>query len=367
MNKFSLIVFSVLILISCNSSKKINLSKEPSNPNFEKIYPFALRGELTNVFEILDTISDIKLNNKEKLIKRNFYNRFRFESEIYNFKTDDTKIIGFVKNFQVYWKAVMLNEQLIEIADSLFKKSMAAYLLPHFQDKNISHKGLKSDLYKYSNQYLKDLGYFSNAYGKTGHLYDLFLWKEEDVKVYPIELINDSVKVPVHFMKNFISTGWSHYTTFGRNYASGWATKKALYSVENAYDRNTEKFKVSYLVHEGQHFVDYQNFPLLKQADLEYRAKLVELAKSQETTYTIIGKFIFNAKKDKNNAHALANYCVIRDLSRLLFSEDYITEKDKWTSISNEAIRNKSQLLFQTHTSKLNDLGSETVSKLISL
>ena len=42
---------------------------------------------------------------------------------------------------------------------------------------------------------------------------------------------------------------------------------------------------ISYLAHESRHFEDYQLFPKLKSADLEYRAKLTELSMANETLY----------------------------------------------------------------------------------
>ena len=51
-----------------------------------------------------------------------------------------------------------------------------------------------------------------------------------------------------------------------------------LYCVEWAYAPDTENFEVSYLKHEAQHLADFQRFPGLPSAELEYRAKLTELA-----------------------------------------------------------------------------------------
>ena len=60
-----------------------------------------------------------------------------------------------------------------------------------------------------------------------------------------------------------------------------------------------EKFRVSLLGHEGQHFSDYKSFPRLLQTDLEYRAKLAELSKAKETIYKLLRNFKGSAKHDK--------------------------------------------------------------------
>ncbi|WP_142785625.1 hypothetical protein [Changchengzhania lutea] len=366
--KLIYVAFLLLFLISCMTKKNSESTTDSSNPNFEKIYPLALRGELVNVFNILDTINEKTLNEKDLRLKDKYYARFINKSDTYDYKTKDSIIIEIVDKFHNYWKTVMLDSLTVEKADSLFIKTMANYLYENkYKFEKIPLGSIQHDLYKYSNDFLNERGYYSNAFGKTGHLYDLFLWKKEHVKKYHIELIDDSVNVTVHLMHDFISTGWSHYTTFGRSYASGWAKRKALYAVDKAYDKDTENFKVSYLTHEGQHFSDYVEFPLLQQTDLEYRAKLVELVKSDKTTIQIIGKFINNATEEKENAHGFSNYKVIRDLSKLLFNEDYMTEKEKWMSIETYRIKKNSELLYKQHTSRLRGIGSDTITKLITL
>ena len=128
---------------------------------------------------------------------------------------------------------------------------------------------------------------------------------------------------------------------------------------------NSEKFEISYLTHEGQHFQDYINFPKLIQKDLEYRSKLVEIAKSDKTTHNIISKFISNSSPEGNNAHAFANYCVIRDLSKELFSGKPEIEIKIFEKINVDLIKNKAEVLFDKHTSQLNLVGSKTTTSLI--
>ena len=365
--KSLIILFISISLISCANRNKLKESKELNNSGFENIYPFALRGELQNVFNVLDTINEKKLSLKEKKLKERYYMRFVNENDVFDYKTTDPIIIKFVDMFHSYWKKTMINGQKIDKADALFLESTANYLFKNkYESENVNLSLIESNIYKYSNDFLQEKGYFSNAYGKTGHLYDLFLWKEEEVVNYSIELIDESVDITVHLMDDFISTGWSHYTTFGRSYASGWANREALYCVVSAYDMESENYKVSYLTHEGQHFSDYRKYPRLKQKDLEYRAKLVELTKSSTTTIQIINKFITNASNQPNNAHAFANYCVIRDLSKLVFNKSYDTKKSDWASIDSELIQEKSKTLFYNNTKKLDSIGANIVAGFIN-
>jgi hypothetical protein len=75
----------------------------------------------------------------------------------------------------------------------------------------------------------------------------------------------------------------------------GWAIKEDanLYCNKGDYDLNSEHFKVSYLKHETIHFTDLNEYPQLSSADLEYRAKLIELMYcTQETIYDRVTQFV---------------------------------------------------------------------------
>ncbi len=162
-----------------------------------------------------------------------------------------------------------------------------------------------------------------------------------------------------------MSNGWADYATFGKYYAAGWATKDALYCVKKAYDISSEKFQVSYLTHEAQHFSDYDSFPLLKQADLEYRAKLAELSVAKETVYKLLKVFIQRAENSIENAHPFANYCVIRDLSKIIFNENFVSDVKIWEKLSYQEINEASVELIKQHSTALNNLGPKTVTNLI--
>lgn len=349
--------FILVILLLCSSFTF-------SQSSLQKIYPFALRGELSKVTQMLDTIS--APSNQEKEFQKKFQSRFIESTEIFDYKTDDPSIVALVDMFHGYWKSVMIDNTPTEEADVIFKEKIAQFLYSKkYGTENISIDRLQQNPYQYINEFFKTKGVYSNAFGKTGHLYDLFLWKEETVFRYKVNLILDTVEVTVHLMDQFISTGWSHYTTFGRSYASGWANREALFCVMDAYDLDSEQYEVSYLTHEGQHFSDYKRYPKLLQKDLEYRAKLVELTKSQNTTLNLIHKFIDNSSSESNNAHAFANYCVIRDLSKALWEKDFVAEKSEWASIDLKLIKQESKRLFLKHSGKLNAIGADKVTEYI--
>lgn len=76
--------------------------------------------------------------------------------------------------------------------------------------------------------------------------------------------------------------------------------------IEQAYDFESERFLVSLLKHEAQHTVDMKRFPEITPAELEYRAKLVELHYSSDLS--LLQKFLSKADENKtDDAHAVAS------------------------------------------------------------
>jgi hypothetical protein len=113
--------------------------------------------------------------------------------------------------------------------------------------------------------------------------------------------------VKVVFLDQFASPGWAGYATCGIAQTGGWAKPDALYAVQSSYDLTSESFRVSYLAHEGQHFSDYGKYPMLEQPELEYRAKLTEIALSSTTTAELLSKFESLGGDSRDAPHAFAN------------------------------------------------------------
>ena len=84
--------------------------------------------------------------------------------------------------------------------------------------------------------------------------------------------------------------------------------------IESAYDFESEKFTVSLLKHEAQHAKDLKEYPDITPAELEYRAKLVELYYSSD--WELLGKFLKMADADKvNDSHAMASMRIKEEFS----------------------------------------------------
>ena len=75
---------------------------------------------------------------------------------------------------------------------------------------------------------------------------------------------------------------------------------------------------MSFLGHETQHFSDKARFKDLKPWELEYRAKLVELAFADTTRAKVLDKFVDDQGTDPASPHSYANRAVLADMVKRL-------------------------------------------------
>ncbi|WP_297800101.1 hypothetical protein [uncultured Brevundimonas sp.] len=151
--------------------------------------------------------------------------------------------------------------------------------------------------------------------GRTGRLLELMLWNSQTEKTHEVALPEGPHRVTVFYLDDFASRGWSSFMTCERSSTGGWAKTEGLYAIVPAYSSlEDENFEINYLAHETQHFADYETFPDLKSWELEYRAKLTELAMARETGGNIVGRFLRNRSGDPEEAHSYANGKVIAAL-----------------------------------------------------
>ena len=164
---------------------------------------------------------------------------------------------------------------------------------------------------------LESRGFFSIT-GVTLPYHELMAWRANDTRTYDVALPERTIAVKVVLMDGFASLGWSAWATCDRSFSGGWATRVAIYAVRQAYDLESEAYRVNLLVHESQHFADYERFPKLEQPELEYRAKLAEIVRSEASTRDLVRRFASQAGDSRAAPHAWANAQVTRDLQRKL-------------------------------------------------
>jgi hypothetical protein len=329
---------------------------DSSNLNYNMIFGYALNANIPAILKVLDTTKII--SERDIKFKLKFESRFKYESDNSNyFLKSDTSLNPLNRIFQDYWRKSMLDNKVNY--DKYFGKKLIGFLKAENEKTKFTyHKITRSTIIKEDYlAYIKSKGFHATNIGKTGNLYDLLAWKNETDTTYTILLINDTARVHILMMKDFISLGWEEYATLGAAYPGGWTTPEKLFCVSQSYDLNSETFLVNYLSHEGQHFQDYKHFPKLSSNDMEYRAKLIELYLYDKELFTYINFFIDNANYDKNNSHPYADYCLIRDMSEVLFHTEFEKDMEKWKSVSKDDIHKAAKYLFLKNTESLNQIG----------
>ena len=148
---------------------------------------------------------------------------------------------------------------------------------------------------------------------KTQGYYGPYVWRETVPTVYRVELPDGTAEYTVNILKGFVFRSWMDYLTFGRYGTGGWASPDGTINcVEQAYDFESERFLVSLLKHEAQHAMDMKRFPKITPAELEYRAKLVELHYSGDLG--LLQKFLSEADESRTgDSHAAASARIRRE------------------------------------------------------
>ena len=152
-------------------------------------------------------------------------------------------------------------------------------------------------------------------FGKTQGYYGPYIWRETVPTVYRVELPDGTAEYTVNILKGFVFRSWMDYLTFGRYGTGGWASSDGTINcIEQAYDFESERFLVSLLKHEAQHTADTKQFPGITPAELEYRAKLVELHYSGDLG--LLQKFLSEADESRTgDSHAMASARIKREFA----------------------------------------------------
>ena len=179
-------------------------------------------------------------------------------------------------------------------------------------------------------------------FGKTQGYYGPYVWRETVPTVYRVELPDGTAEYTVNILKGFVFRSWMDYLTFGRYGTGGWASPDGTINcVEQAYDFESERFLVSLLKHEAQHAVDMKRFPEITPAELEYRAKLVELHYSGNLG--LLQKLLSEADENRTgDSHAAASSRIKREFA--------VTDQTELPSIQARALE-----LFRAHTKDLEE------------
>ena len=326
MNKRIAILFCVLLSIlvggcgGASTGRVVALAAPPpggpadARPAFNAGMTLALQGDMKAALPRFTAIDASGLNPEQQGALAQVLANFAGNRTAHARSDLDPWTAKVLDAYQVYWSRVMLRV----VPDSVGERELAATLAPLVgvgagTGAPVGMDALEPQL----EAQLKARGYFS-LHGVTSPYREFLLWRRQIDKRYEVDLPQGREVVSVALLEDFISLGWTGFATGDYYHTAGWATPERLFCVRMSYDLDSESFRISYLAHEGQHFSDYKHFPHLEAHELEYRAKLVEIAYADTTLVPLLKSFADRGSDQLDNPHGYANRRVIDDLARTL-------------------------------------------------
>ena len=260
--------------------------------------------------------------------------------------TNDAFVPQLLAAYQEYWRRSLLGEHSAKDNEKWLLKALNRAVTTFTSRPAASMDDIEPIL----ESLVLKRGYHS-LFGVTSPLREFMIWQVETEKRYDVALPEGPQAVTVVLMDKFASLGWAGFATCDRQHTGGWAKPDRLYAVASAYDQSSEDYRVSYLAHEGQHFSDLQRFQNLTQAELEYRAKLTELALAKSTLYELLESFSGNEGDDIRVPHSYANGHVVSDMAlRLGFQRNSL---HNWRGIAIDRINQVAATLLREDTARL--------------
>jgi hypothetical protein len=363
LNKFISIVFCALLSIAlagCASTaadRPVGPTTAPmvrtdARTEFAAGMELALNGDMKAALPIFKEINPHELNEEQRTALAGVLAQFEMKTARNGRLELDPWIARVLDAYQHYWSGVMMGSLTAEDGE----RQLAAALAPLVGVTGRSGAAVEMDALEPAIQErILARGYFS-LHGVTSPFREFMLWRTQEDKVYEVELPDGREAVSVAMLDDFVSLGWAGFATGDYYHTGGWATRERLFCVRTSYDLASEAFRVSYLTHEGQHFSDYKRFPNLEGPELEYRAKLAEIANADTTLYPLLQTFSEQASDKRENPHGYANRRLMGDLARAL---DVASPGDAWwTFLPPETIHAVAVRLFREDSQRLQPEGA---------
>ena len=258
---------------------------------------------------------------------------------------DDSWIASLAQAYVTYWRSVLTRAVPEQTAEVRLATTVGSLI-----GRPLASAAALDDAEEDIQAAVRRRGYYA-LLGRTPPLRELMLWRVQDVQQRAVDLPGGREIVTVNLLDDFLLRGWGYYATCGRRSAGGWATDTALFAVVPAYkNRDDEVFSVRFLGHEAQHFADKRAFRGLESWELEYRAKLVELALGTYSQPSTLMLFCENRAASKSSPHGYANARVVREVSaRIGIDEAALCGPG---TLPEQAIRQQSRALLEEDTTR---------------
>ncbi len=149
----------------------------------------------------------------------------------------------------------------------------------------------------------------NSLFGVVTPFRSFMAWRTNEKATFEVETLGGQVTLHVNLLNGFIEKGWLAYATFDEKFVGGWENEQGVCAVMPAWEGgvNGDRFRISLLKHEGQHALDRIAYPWMKSAQLEFRAKLNEIAFSKDPEAQI-SEFVRQGSPHPVAPHAYASW-----------------------------------------------------------
>jgi len=308
---------------------------------------FAIQGNLQAAPPLFESLPANGAPTDRELAAR-FRERFVDRTEAPAPSSGNALVDRVVATYRAYWRDTLMGSAVDAAAEDRLLTSLMASL----QDAGEAvGERAPPDAYALLAPALQRQGFHALA-SQAAPLQDLFVWRRQEVDTFEVALPDQVRRVQVAFLSDFASLGWKHYASLGLATTTGWVDGDTLYCVEWAYAPGTENFDVSYLKHETQHLADFERFPGLSSAELEYRAKLTELAFASNTLRRLLDDFSAKGAPNPDSPHAEANWRVVRAVYEALYGEEPVGDVS-WAAVDVGRVNRVARRLLAEDTARL--------------
>ena len=308
----------------------------------DRFYSLCLQGDINAAMDYLNSIQP-KTKEIEK-IREMYIERFYSQEPAEHILDEDVWIKDVLAAYHDYFRKVLTTADLLHDAELDLNNRLRMLLKV---ESSFTIDETENELAAI----FTEKGYHFLG-GVTPPFRGAYIWKRCETVDFNVEIPHQYITVTVHMMSDFLLEGWMGFATFNNRTVGGWAKEDGLYcNVKRYKSLDHDDFQVSYLKHEAQHLSDYRSFPGLKSAELEYRAKLVELIYTKD--HSILKKFLNDAKNDPDFPHPYASYNIIKNLSSKILGKDYEVNMNVWLGVDYQKISSAALELFDENTSAL--------------
>ncbi len=350
------LIFYVFLFLVC---PQIEASDGPSVSS--RYISYAIQGDLRPA---LDLFAQPNFQNDDASaleLASQFQSRFIEQSEPKPISSGNRIIDSIAAVYREYWRRALMGE-LSRVESLVWLEASLEKAMQNEETTNVANSdepgtGKRDSLgvFERLGDEIRKQG-FHHLESPASPLRDLYIWKTQETASYTVKLTDQTRKVDVVFMSGIYSTGWKHYATLGLAATSGWIEDSKLYCVGWVYDLLSENFEISYLKHESRHLADLERFPTLSSEELEYRAKLTELAFAERSMSRLLDDFTSKSALNPSSPHAHANYRVTRNIYEQVYGKTFPGEAEPWLLVDAGRVNEAARELLVRNTMKLGEL-----------